>query len=339
MNIRRFTLSTALLGAASLLPLSSGYAQTATATTVPVGYQQVTVAAAIDSVNPTGSVISVPFYQPAIYAGLVTSVDSASTLSSSTANWTANQFTTTPYLIHLKSGPSVGRYFLITANTATQLTVSTRGYDLTQVAATNNTFEIVPTYTLATLFGASTVPFQTGTNFSTADNVLLWDGTIWSIYYHNGTNWRRSGSLTNQNNVIIYPDEGIYITRRATSALALTFLGTVPSANESSDLVGPGSTFLSNRFPVDITLSNVGFQNLPNWLNGTNVAVADNVYLWNGTAWNLYYFNGTNWRRSGSLQSADATVIPSGSAVFVVRKSNASGANSSLVQALPYSLN
>ena len=343
MNFHRTIYPVVLIGALSLtlLPVEVIQAQTTTATTVPVGYQQLTVAAATDPSTPVSTVVAVPFYNPAAYAGLVTSVDSASMLSSSAASWTASQFSSSPYFLHFKSGNSVGRYFLITANTTTQLTVANRGYDLTTISAAADTFEILPAFTLGTLFGTGTgtVPFQTGASATVADNVLLWNGSSWDTYYNNGTNWKKSGSLANQNSVILYPDEGMYITRRATTPVTLTFLGTTPSTTERSDLVGPGSTFVANRFPVDTTLVNVGFQSLPNWLNGASASVADNVYIWNGTGWGVYYYNGTNWKKSGSLSNVNTQAITSGTAMFVVRQSTATGTNATLAQALPYSLN
>ena len=313
---------------------------TTTAATVPVGFTTTAVTPATDANTPSSQVLSVPFYQPAAYAAAVTSVDSATQFSSSSASWTASQFAQTgaPYLVHFKSGSSVGRYFLISANTTNQLTVVPRGYSLTTTVAASDTFEIVPANTFGTLFGTTSVPLQTGTTSDVADDIYLWNGSGFSVYYHNGSIWKLSGSLANQNNTVIYPDEGLFLVRRATTSLSLNFVGTVPSVTERSDVFGPASTFLANRFPVDTTLTAVGFQNLPSWQTGTTSDVADNVYIWNGSSWVVYYYNGTNWKASGILGSQDSKIIPTGSAVFVVRKSTATGTNGTLAQVLPYTL-
>ena len=335
-----FVAVSSLLAGGAVLPAATE-AQT-TASTIPVGYQQITVAAAADSATPTNTVISVPFYNAAAFAAAITSVDSASAVSTSSATFITNGYAAvaTPFLLHMQTGASAGRYFLITANTTTQLTVAPRGYDLTTILSVGDTYEIVPANTLAGLFGsnAATFAFQTGASASQADNIQLWNSTQWAVYYNNGTNWKQSGNLNNQNNAIIYPDEGLYITRRATSPLTLTFVGTVPSSTERSDLLGPGSTFISNRFPTGTTLNAVGFQNLPNWLSGTTASQSDNVYLWTGTTWGVYYYNGTNWKQSGSLLNVNTQAIPSGTAAFVIRQSSASGISSTLAQSLPYSL-
>ncbi len=313
-----------------------------TAATVPVGFVTQAIAAASSSTAPSGTVFSIPFFNTAAYAGVISSLDSSSSLSSSAATWTASQFAaqTAPYLLHFKSGASVGRYFLITANTSTQLTVANRGYDLSSsaFAAVGDTFEVVPANTLAILFGSSTVQFLTGSTAAVADNVVLWNGSNWDTYYHNGTNWKRTGSLSNQNNTILYPDESIYVTRRSTTPLSLAFLGTVPSTTEKTDIPGPATTFISNRFPVATTLGAFGLQSSANWLSGTSAATADDVYIWNGFNWDVYFYNGTHWKRTGSLSTFDTLVIPVSGSLYIVRQSTTSVANEALSQPLPYTL-
>ena len=327
-------------GAPTAVPVTRDTPTTTTATTVPVGFTTVTVAPAASSSAASSQVLSVPFYTSAAYAAPVSSVNSSTQFTSTAASWTANQFAqaATPYLVHVKSGNSVGRYFLIQSNTTNQVVVYSRGYDLTTIITAGDLFEIVPANTLGTLFGTSSVPFQTGDSATTADNIFLWNGTNFDQYYHDGTAWKRSDSLLSQNNTVLYPDEGIFLTRRSTAALSLTFLGTVPSTTERSDVPGPGSTFVSNRFPVNTTLSAVGFQLLPFWKSGSSVSDADSVYLWNGTNWAQYYYDGTNWRRSDSLLTFDSQAITAATAMFVVRQSAATGSSSTLTQTLPYSL-
>jgi uncharacterized protein (TIGR02597 family) len=323
-------------------------------TTIPVGFTSTAITPAVDSTSPKGTVVSVPFYAVADFVGAVGSVDSASALSISGAAFTVNQFTSTPHLARMKSGASPGRFFVITANTATQLTLDTTaaGYTLTTGAPGNtqaqvvagDSVEILPANTLGALFGTSSVPFQTG-SVNSADNVYVWNKTNqnFDVFFHDGTNWRKSGSGLNQNDFVILPDQGLFILRRATAPLNLTFLGTVPSTTERTDFVGPTSSFESNRFPVDFTLAGatnpLNLQNLPNWLSGS-VNSADNVYVWNNTNqnWDVYFYNSTNWRKSGSGLNQNSTVIPLGTAMFILRRSSAAGNQSTLVQALPYSL-
>jgi uncharacterized protein (TIGR02597 family) len=339
------------IAAALLLSLCAVVTLPAQVATVPVGFNNANVTAAVNATTPSSSVVSAPFYQIAKYQGALTSLDSSNQVSFSGGGLTA-LLTTPPYLARFKSGTSTGRFFIVTSNTDTQLTLdtTTAGYTLTTSAPTNtqaqiavgDSVEILPANTLGTLFGTNSVPFQTGATANAADNVLLFNGTSWDVYYNNATNWKKSGSLANQNNTIVLPDRGMFIVRRATSALTLTFLGTVPSTTEKTDFPGPGSSFRANRFPVDATLKGasnpLNLQSLPGWQSGASASAADNVYLWNGTSWSVYYYNGTNWKKSGSLAIQDSTVIPLGTAMFIVRQSSAAGNNSTLTQALPYSL-
>jgi uncharacterized protein (TIGR02597 family) len=353
--MRRFLYAFIVLAAT----LSLASAQSVT--TVPVGFTTPAIPAAIDANTPSSTVISVPFYavDATNFVGAVSSVDSSNQLSISGATFTnPNGFVTPPHLARLKSGSSVGRFFIITANTATQLTLdtATAGYALTSGTPSNtqaqvnvgDSVEIFPASTLSTLFGftAATVPFQQGSSAGAADNMYLFNGTSWDVYFFNGTtqHWRKSGNLNNQDNTVVLPDRGIFIVRRATSPLNLTFLGTVPSTTERTDVAGAGSTFKSSRFPVDFTLAGatnpLNLQTLSNWLGGTSAGAADNVYLWEGTSWGVYFYNNTtgHWRKSGNLNNQDTKVIPLGTAMFIVRQSTAQGNTSTLVQTLPYSL-
>ncbi|HEY4281911.1 MAG TPA: TIGR02597 family protein [Chthoniobacterales bacterium] len=355
--MRSFTsLTTALL-------VSLAATLSAQVSTVPVGFNTAAVPAATSATTPSNTVISAPFYQVATFQGALTSLDSSNQVSFSGAAF--GDLTTTPFLARFKTGNSVGRFFRISANTPTQLTLDTNaatggsGYTLTTSApsstqtqlAVGDSVEICPANSLNTLF-PSGAPFGTGTSATGADNVLLFNGTAWETYFFNTSvnQWRRSGSGLNQNNKIVFPDQGMFIVRRTTSAVNVTFLGTVPSTTEKTDFPGAGSSFKANRFPIDLTFGTGNLSNntelnlnlkLAGWHGGTSANDAgDNIYLWNGTSWSVYFYNTSvnQWRRSGSGLNQNTTVIPLGAAIFVVRTTSASGSNSTLTQALPYTL-
>jgi uncharacterized protein (TIGR02597 family) len=345
-SISLLSLTVAFLAVASFTSAQS-------VTTIPVGFTTSTIPAAPNGSTPSNAAISVPFYRPAEFTGAVGSVDSSNQLSISGATFTpspsAGDLVTVPHLARLKTGASVGRFFIVTANTATQVTLdtATAGYTLTtgspsttqaQVVA-GDSVEILPANTFGSLFGTSTVPFKTASTADVADNVYLFNGTSWDTYFHNGTNWRKNPGFTNQNNTVILPDRGLFIIRRDTTGpLNLTFLGTVPSTSERTDYPGPGSTFRSNRFPVDTTLLGLGLQTMPTWQSGSSAGAADNVYLWNGTTWSVFYYTGSIWRKSPAFNDQGATPIPAGTGIFVVRQSSAQGSASTLLQTLPYTL-
>jgi len=345
MIMKRSTLLPVAL-ASSLLFATLGNAQTVA--TDPVGFTTHEITPAVNATTPRTTTVSVPFKAIAAFASSVASVDSANQLTISGAAFTAGQYAgaTAPHLLKLKTGPNTGRFFLITANTATQLTVNAAGYTLTSAAPANNNqvqvevgnlIEIIPANTLSSLF-PNPVPFQTGGSAAAADNVYLYNAG-WEVYFHNGTTWRKTGSFANQDNTVVYPDDGLFIVRRGIAPLTLTFLGAVPTTAERTDFPGPGSYFATNRFPVGTTLggaSGLNLQALPNWQTGASAAVADNVYIWDGTGWGVFFHNNTSWRKTGSFANQDSQSIPIGGALFVVRKSTAPGTTGTYVQPLPY---
>lgn len=316
-----------------------------TATTTPVGFITVVIPKATGATTPSNNAISIPLYATAAYVSSVASVDSTTQLTLTGAAWTAGQFVlaasggtaTTPYIVRVKSGTNVGKFWLISANTASQLTV-TNPYggttNITGLVSMNDSCEILPANTLSSVFGAPSL-LQTGATPDAADNVLLWNGTNWDTYYNNGTNWTAGGRAT-FDSLVIYPDEGVFVIRRNTATdVPLTLMGTVPSTAEKTSLAGGGaSTFFSNRFPTDTTLGGLGLHTTAGWTSGATADVADDLLIWNGTNWDTYWYNGTNWT-SGGRGDQGPTVIKAGSAVFVTR---VGGSVVTLAQVLPYTL-
>jgi len=330
-----------------------------------VGFNSVTVPAATDSSHPSNIVTSCPFYQPAVFQGATSAV------GANTFSFTGTTLTTTltapPYLARVKSGPSAGRFFVISSvNSDTQVTLTTtvhgQAYSLTTSAPANSSqlqvavgdsVEICPANTFGSLF-PNGGPFLAGTSTATADVVWLWNGSTWDQYFYDATagvvHWRKSPGIAsaNQNGTVILPDQAMFVTRRGLSAITLTFLGATPSTQEQTDFPGAGTAFVANRFPVGVTLGGTGatalnLQNLPNWQSNSDVTQADQVQLWNGASWDTYFYDTgvAHWRKSPGIASfnANSVAVPISGGMFVIRKSSAQGSTSTLVQALPYSLN
>ncbi|MCE9609337.1 MAG: hypothetical protein K8R23_03820 [Chthoniobacter sp.] len=343
-----------LTGALLTCPLHS---QT-TATTTPVGFVTVTIPAAPSANVPSSRALSIPLYKSADFVGAVAAVDSVNQLSLTGAAFTVGQFasTTAPRLVRVKTSATaahVGKFFIITANTATQLTVDLTGTGVTNIAdvitagVTPDTVEILPANTIGTVFGnASTLPtLAAGATASAADNVLLWNGTAWDTYFWTGTAgspnniWKRTGN-TDRSNTVIYPDDGVFVVHKDTGSQAvITLMGTVPSTSEQSDIGASGNSFLANRFPTDTTLGSLGLHLLPGWSSGATANSADTVNVWNATtsAWDTYFWTGligspnNIWKRTGNTDRS-STVISAGTAIYIAH----TGASLNLTQALPY---
>lgn len=331
----RLTLSLALL--AAVLPANADVA------TVPVGAISLSAPGPeTEGGNPVATLLSLPLEAAPAWRSLSTGIN-ASTLTDSAANFGAGIFTTAaaPHFLEILSGPAAGRSFLITSHNATSVTVGHRivGETLASAAGTDPVeFQIVPGHTLATVFGATGDGLRKNADPAAADNVLLWSGTGWETYYHNNSNWRRSGTPINQNNSILYPDEGIYFVRREPSAYSLVVTGFAPTLQKSTELAGSGLTLTSNRLPTVTSFAELGLQTLSGWRTNADPAAADNILLWSGTTWQTFYHNGTNWRRSGTPLNQNATPIPAGSGFFVLRRGEPSAPTSVFVQDLNYNL-
>ena len=301
---------------------------------IPSGFIQLTIPAAANGV-PVRMPISNPFQRPASTAGALTSVG-GSVLTDAAAAWTPNQWTASPHLVRMTSGVSDGRFFLITSHTTTELTVDASGADQSTVLRGGDGYEICPAETLGSLFGTTSVSLGRGATALAADQVKLWNGAAWDIYYQNGTEWRLNGSTQNQNATVVLPDEGMFIVHRRARPVKLFFAGIVPTTVQKTELPGPGSRFAANRFPGKMTLLNSGIAALPGWRVSRNVSQADTVQLWIGGRFLTCYFNGAHWKAAGSTAIQDNVNIQMGGAFFVKRKSIVAGLEAFLSQMPPY---
>lgn len=297
----------------------------------PVGFLKTTFP------GSSSSSFSIPLQRNATAVGPV-SVVGTNTITDASATWTVGQFATvgSPYFVKMVTGSSAGRYFLVTSNTVNRLTVDVRGTNLTSLVAGGNRYQVLAGRTLGSTFGTTAVPFLSGTNYLSADTLMMWSGRSWEYYYHNGTNWMRHGTSTVQNNVVIYPDEGIQVIRRATTPVTISIAGEASLIAEKTQVIGSARTFSANRYPVNTTLKNLGLLALPNWLSATNSSSADIVQLCESGKWVNYWHNGTNWTRGGTSGVQDNATLPAATGCLINRKSSSTGVSDVASQPVPY---
>ena len=315
------------------------------ATTTPVGYITVTIPAATPPTIPEVNVaFAVQLYNLSDFQGAVATITAPNQFTLTGASFTAGAFATAsaPRGVRIMTGSQQGLLLLVTANTTNQLTVALPSgvTDINTLLAVGNTVQVLPVNTMGSLFGSTTPLLTPGANASVADVVFILSKDVsgadqWLTYFHNGTSWRQSGIGGNKNDTILYPDEGVFIVHRGASPVTLTMMGTVPSTNEQTDLFGSGSTFMANRFPIDVQFGNSGIDTSAGWVKASNATSADKVYLWDTTelVWQTYFHNGTSWRRSGIGGNRNTDIIKAGTAV-VISRSSPTGAT--LTQTLPY---
>jgi kumamolisin len=259
---------------------------------------------------------------------------SANTLTVVNAGSWANA--ANPYVVRLLTGGGSGATFAITGQSGNVLTLATNGVDLTQLAAVGDTYEVLPVETLGTLFGTSTVAFQTGSSASSADNIDVWNGMGWLVYFNNGASWRQAGSLLTQNNTPLPIGGGWLTQRRGTSPITTYILGRVPEVPLRQFTNPGGLTFLGGPYPLGTSLQSTGFAAAPGWLTGPTASSSDDLLYWTGTGWLTFYNNGTTWKEAGNLLGQNAFPLPAGQPLFVVRQSAPTPNQSFVLQPQPY---
>ncbi len=323
------------------------------ATTDPVGFVTCNITAG-SGTSKVLTLFSAPLLDSPSFAGemsgTITSFTSNS-ISNSNAGWSAGALSTasSPTLIQITSGNATGRMFLIAtipANTADTVTISStdaQQVDLTTIGLqAGNSYKILACDTLSTLFGTpGTTGILGGANSTVSDTVVLvFNGTAQTFFYSTSlSRWTRvAGGNPDATNTAVPPYYGIQYARLAASPLSFTFTGNVPTTGRQQSIGNSGITLLSQFFPTDTTLANLGIQNIAGWVSNASSSVADNVILVSAGSSSTYWFNGTNWRRvAGGSPISDSVVVPPGTSIRINKKGAASGF-STLVQSLPYSL-
>lgn len=255
MNTRIKTLP--LLGAVALFSLS-----TLTAVeTVPVGYITKDVNANADLKA------GVPFEQASSFAGAVSSVTAGVVSVTSTVP----DVTTDAHYLLVTSGPLLGKWYEVTANGASTVSVAE---DLETVGlVAGNTFKVIPFWTLDTLFPSgggipasddvfSPVAFVLTNNLS-AVGINISAGGVY--FYHDGTQgpagWYDNDDLGGglQGSTVLSPETFITIRNGTGSIANVTMSGVVPeysvSVNILSRSAGPQDNQIQNPFPAGLTLA------------------------------------------------------------------------------------
>ncbi|MEM9079391.1 MAG: hypothetical protein AAGC74_01725 [Verrucomicrobiota bacterium] len=296
-----------------------------------VGFTEVMIDAAPSATAPQLTAISVTFLNKREFSGQATIQDdfdadpdgNASTsdgrqsLSFAGASFAAGAYTAVPHLIYLENENGAEEGFLILEHdTSGGVTISTN-FDLRGALGSDSPF---PAAQMGVIRRANTLDtiFQSiEGDIHPNDSFYLWSGS-WKEYNFNGY-WQTPGNpFSDAGPTVVFPDEGMFVLRSQTSAIALGIRGEVPEKVQSSSVTVSGLKFASNRYPIASTLGAQGIENLDGWNNQD-----DDVYLWSGTSWRQYNYDGSSWRSVGNpFVDSGSTVIEANTAIFLSRSAS-----------------
>jgi uncharacterized protein (TIGR02597 family) len=259
--------------------------------------------------------------------GTLTAAPTTTTLTDGGSTWNTDFATSaSPYLVKMTSGSAVGRFFNITSNTGTVLTVE--GDPLTAGVANGDSYQIVQGHTLASFFANTSVLGGTSSTTASADAIFLYVSGSWINYYYDTDNnqFQRVGFSASADNIAISPTSAILYLNRDSTATTIVNSGTVAETSFAAP-IGTGTNWVSSGYPTDQTLADTGLESTTNWISSSSddATGADRVFIYLGGSWVQYFFNSTagEWRRVGFTSNAGTTNIPAGTPFLIIKGGSA----------------
>ena len=312
----------------------------ANVTTEPSGFYKIALSGSSDTV------VSLPFVRPKAACGLVQSASGNVVTVNGSPGWTTGQFVysagTQPnsYYIYFRNGAKEGNYYPITANATASLTLNLSGATLAGVSG-NDRFDIIPYWTLATVFpngqgiNASPTPGNRTTEVLVQDvNAVGIDLSASGIYYFWSGSWRQLGQGTaNKNDDVLLPDACFVVRHHIAGNTTLTLRGSVLMSKWVVPLATHPSTKQDNPVslprPVQISLTQSGlFESGAFNASATLGNPTDELFTFDNTltgtdrtATAIYYYWGGAWRRVGAgTADVGADIVFAPAATAVIRK-------------------
>jgi uncharacterized protein (TIGR02597 family) len=326
-------LAIVVLSSMAILTAINSNAQTIT--TAPVGFVNMVIT---QMVSGTTTAIGLPMQPMRNDQGYISAVSSnvitvnCSTCATSTyANPNALNY------VEFMTGNGVGRYYAVTNNNATTITLSVGTENLTTLGGggvlSNDMYVIRPFWRISDVFGpAGTSALQAGTAYTTADNILIWNPstagylTIYARVLGLATNWTQFGVSGNVNNMPLLPDEGMFIMRRSAATTNIILAGEVNTTNLTT-VLEQGVNLVGNGFPAGTVISNSMLVAPGTGFNpGATYTVADNVLVWSiaNQGWQTVYDRTlgatTNWTMFGVSGTTNALVLGMGQGYMIYNK-------------------
>lgn len=202
---------------------------------------------------------------------------------------------------------------------------------------------------MGSLFGDNTTAnplvFAGGTTGLHADTIGIFSKTApTNDYYFFSTtlgHWRSITSNISQNDLVLYPEDSVLITRRAGRPSKTPMLtGEVPSSRQMTRIVGNNAgIWTSTKLPIDKALSQL---NIPGWKKANSALSADTISLYNPNSVkkDVYYqLPDNSWKKVGdNLTDYSNFEIPAATGFFILRRGIISRTSSFLTLNLTYTV-
>jgi uncharacterized protein (TIGR02597 family) len=304
-------------GLCSLLPAVFGATE---ATTDPVGFITLNVASG-SAATPQYTLLSPTLLRPVDWQGTIGTI-SGKIISVANSPWTANQFNS-GYFVEVTSGANAGAWSDIAATATGSITTED---SLSSFAAAGATIRIRKHVTLNDFLGPTNSAGLLGSDSSeTADEVLIYDGAIPSIYWYSTipgyTGWRDL-SFNAAGSKIIAPNQGVAIKRKTSGAVTFVSSGTVKTGNTFIPIV-PGYNVVGTIAAQGLTLATCGLTPAVGLQASDSAETADALIIYGGSTPAIYWYsnipNYTGWRYL-NFDSAAAVPITPGSSLVIQRK-------------------
>jgi hypothetical protein len=332
----------AIASLAIVTAASSASAQNAT--TDPVGFQSANM---VVGTNPIG----LPLLNSDLVKTSVVSVSDNTVTLSGVSNVGSLLTSNEPYYIEVYSGNLTGDRFEVSVNATVSAANSSVIIDS---SSPNNTFVVA---SIGTSLNGATVairkhvtldqvqgmfsPALIGSNTAaSADQISVFDPATQNYinYFLRADNvtWRRVGTTTNSNKVVVAPGSGIFLNK-ITSPTVLTQTGGV-RINDFALPYVVGNQLLAPGFPVGYSPSSMGATTANGWTGSNTASNADQLAIFNPSTQNFTnYFlraDGTTWRIVGTTTNVSSTeLVNSDGTYFAIRKT--ADANNVMIDPIP----
>ena len=222
-----------------------------------------------------------------------------------------------------------------------------------------------------TNFISNTEDLIAGTGPANADQIQVWDGSKFDIYFYRayratnpnkftlGPAWVKVGAIGSITTDSIPQGAGVWFARPATApeSVTITVSGAINKGSFKHDIAS-GFNMISSAFPVDMPLNTLTAeetgsvaQTCPiDWVAsgavaGTGPANADQIQVWDGSKFDIYFYRayratnpnkftlGPAWVKVGNIGAKTADKIPAGKGFWYARPSTQQAGE--LVEASP----